>query len=59
MKLPGERFGNLFTRLRYDSPFHLTSILGGLSLNVQATNKGFVCFGAPTQYNTNDNNYWS
>lgn len=45
MRLPGERFGSMFTRFRFDKPFHLISVYGGLEMNVQAMNKNKLIYG--------------
>ena len=45
MRLPGERFGSMFTRFKYDSPFHFVSIVGGLEFQVRVIKNGVIAYG--------------
>ena len=51
MRLPGERFGSLFTRFRYDSPFHFISAIGGLELRVRANKNNMSVYGTSVSSN--------
>ena len=48
MRLPGIRYGTMFTRYKFDTPFHFISVSGGLEMIVQAFEKNIMKFGAKT-----------